>query len=86
MVGVTASRARHISEAVRGEGMITKSCPRCGALLEVRTNPRTGIEGLACSRPGCPRREKIPVDLVLRALGAPLLPGIEARELAEVTG
>ena len=57
---------------------ITLACPDCGALL---TRKRQGrAEVLACTRPGCRYRRPLPVDLVLRALGAPILPGLDERE------
>jgi hypothetical protein len=53
---------------------ITKGCPACGAILEIRANGWG--EYLICTRPGCKRKERLPVDLVLRRLGATPLPGL----------
>jgi len=53
---------------------IVKPCPRCGALLEIRTNRRTGQEFLGCTRwrsawEGCPYTEPLPEAIVLRRQG-----------------
>ena len=54
---------------------ITLACPECGALLARKRQGRAEV--LACTRSGCRYKRPIPVDLVLRALGAPRLPGLD---------
>jgi hypothetical protein len=53
---------------------ITKGCPCCGAVLEIRVSRRQGSEYLGCPRPGCGFKAELPVDLLLRRQGAPELP------------
>ena len=50
----------------------TRLCPKCGAVLVIRTNSKDQTRFLGCSAyPACAYTGKLPVDLELRALGAP---------------
>lgn len=55
---------------------ITKPCPDCGGRLLVRRNKATRTIFLGCENwPECTFTEGIPTDVVMRARGAPELPG-----------
>ena len=56
---------------------IAKPCPRCGKPLVLRTNGETKEKFLGCSGyPDCTYTQSVPVDQLLRATGAPTLPGL----------
>ena len=55
---------------------IVRACPECGALLTIRRNRETRETFLGCSGwPKCTYTEPLPIDVQLRAMGAPTLPG-----------
>jgi ssDNA-binding Zn-finger/Zn-ribbon topoisomerase 1 len=57
-----------------------RKCPRdgCPGRLVVRTNSRDNSVFLGCSEyPRCDYTEPLPQDQVMKAIGAPTLPGME---------
>lgn len=56
-----------------------KKCPRCQmGQLVIRTNQTTFQEFLGCTEyPFCQHSEPLPPDILLRAQGAPTLPGMD---------
>ena len=60
---------------------VSLTCPECGPTVKliVRTNRTTGSQFLGCPNwPGCLFTRQIPQDLILRAQGTQLLPGMDA--------
>ena len=58
--------------------LTTIECPQCGARLVVRTNSSNYSQFLGCSGyPDCKYTTCIPESWRLKALGAPMLPGME---------
>lgn len=57
---------------------ITKACPICEKPMVVRTNKASGQDFLGCSQyPDCTGTAPLPPEVLLRAAGAPTLPGFE---------
>ncbi len=57
---------------------ISKKCPKCNSVLVVLKNNKIEELFLACPNfPECKHTEPIPIDIQLRKLGAPTLPGFE---------
>ncbi len=56
------------------DAKVTKSCPKCGEPLVIRTNRQTGQEFLGCSQyPRCTHTEELPEYFQLKRAGAPTL-------------
>ena len=55
-----------------------KACPQCGKELVIRANRNTGHKFLGCSMwPECSFTEPLPQDVLMKAIGAQQLPGME---------
>lgn len=56
-----------------------KKCPRCETgQLVIKTNHITRTQFLGCTEyPYCQHTEPLPPDILLRAQGAPTLPGMD---------
>lgn len=64
-------------ESIKPRGI--KHCPRCTTgQMQTRINHDSGEQFLGCSNyPYCKHTEPLPLDVQLRAQGAPTLPGFE---------
>ena len=55
-------------------------CPKCAPMVKliIRTNRANGSQFLGCPNfPQCTFTRELPIDLVMRSLGATMLPGFE---------
>ena len=55
-------------------------CPKCAPMVKlvIRTNCANGSQFLGCPNfPQCSFVRELPIDLVMRSLGATMLPGFE---------
>lgn len=56
--------------------LLEKRCPRCSAVMVVRTNKASGQEFLGCSRwPECDHTEELPESYRMLREGHEMLPG-----------
>lgn len=64
--------------SARGGWLTMHLCPECKAELVERMNRATSISFLGCSNyPECTFTTPLPVDIVMRRMGATQLPGFE---------
>ena len=50
-------------------------CPECGGRMVIQRDHKTQDEGLFCAHwPKCSYREPLPEDVILRRMGAEMLP------------
>ena len=53
-------------------------CRECGSQAVIRVNRETGEEFIGCSQwPRCTATRPLPMDVMMRRAGAPMLPGLE---------
>jgi len=65
----------HQHTDLRRTPRLTQPCAVCGADLVVRWNRHTGTPFVGCTRyPDCRYTTQVPLDVLLRATGAPELP------------
>ena len=55
--------------------LITRSCPLCGAPLALHPDSRSNISLLHCHTKGCGHTEQTPIDISMKLINAPQLPG-----------
>jgi restriction system protein len=55
-----------------------RACPQCGKELVIRANKNTGHQFIGCSMwPDCAFTGPLLEDVLMKAIGAPQLPGME---------